>query len=326
MPKVVANLGAPAGLACIFLFGICGLYSGLLVSRTQALLLKRPDGPVVVHSFGEAAVAIVGPRFGKFTKVAIIINWLLILPYYVMAASKSVMLALEALVGLSLCYYSASAIVCLALFPLMQVQSLARLKGLALASTIAIVLVLSMTVYYVWSEDQALLLASNETGSTIEQATLRRLQVGNAATTLSRTTSTDSQPSALSEAVEYLNALCNVMFAYQGQSMFFEIMGEMRSPASFPRSIYLANIVMISVYSGISALVVWQISSFLGVTTTSSELADAVPGFLPNLLSGEFARTAVTLLLTLHIAVSFLITNQVRLRAGDGVGAPAHFR
>ena len=32
-----------------------------------------------------------------------------------------------------------------------------------------------------------------------------------------------------------------VIFAYQGQSMFLEIMREMRSPRHFPRAVFTAN-------------------------------------------------------------------------------------
>ena len=323
MPKVVASLGLGAGLGCIVLFGTCGLYSGMLVSRTRTMLQQRPDGPLTVHSFGEAAAEIVGPKFGAFSKYAILVNWVLILPYYVMASSKSVMIALEALWGIDVCYYSASAFVCLGLFPLMQVQSLARLKGLALASTIAIVTVLCLVVYYIWSQDQDVLAVLNATPAEMDTVGSRRLLGSHGTnenaefqTTLGQSnTEAVGKAEVLPQLIDGVNSMSNVMFAYQGQSMFFEIMGEMRNPQTFSKSVYFSNFVMISVYAGISTLVVLTVSASLGASPTSKDVADAVPGFLPSLLVGNFGRTIVSLLLTFHIAVSFLITNQVRVKS-----------
>ena len=232
MPKVVADLGLAPGLLCILVFGVAGLYSGMLLSRTRELLQQRPDGPITVHSYGEAAYCVVGPRFGAFTRYAILVNWMLILPYYVMAASKSVMLMADALWGVQLCYYTASALVCAALLPVMQVQSLARLKGLALASTIAIVAVLSLIMYFVWAERHKSGGAAGGTAAVAEGVRWRALSLGllgnddgdagDAAAAAAGATA--EQPRALlsstddatlgEQVVEVINSMTNVLFAY----------------------------------------------------------------------------------------------------------------
>ena len=274
MPKAVTILGLWPGVGCIALFGVLGLYSALLVSRTRRLLLQRPDGPVDVHSFGQAAKVIVGPNFGTFTRYAVLLNWLLILPYYVMAASKSIMLAVSTLWGVDLCYYTASALVCVGLFPMMQVQSLARLKGLALGSTIAIVVVLLLIVYYVYSQRQDVAVLLNGTvaralsSSSSSPESVDKTLPATATRLLTTSTSEldgddwdngDGNGDGGS-IVEIVNSMSNIMFAYQGHSMFLEVIAEMKRPDRFARSAYFSNAVMLSVYAGISILVIWQVS------------------------------------------------------------------
>jgi hypothetical protein len=94
--------------------------------------------------------------------------------------------------------------------------------------------------------------------------------------------------------------------------MFFEIMTEMRRPANFARSVCFSNVLMFAVYASISALVIWQVKAGLAPDhhAAPADVAAAVPGFLPSLVTGRLGRAAITLLLTFHVSVAFLITNQ----------------
>jgi Transmembrane amino acid transporter protein len=97
---------------------------------------------------------------------------------------------------------------------------------------------------------------------------------------------------------DFIGAMASIVFAYQGQSIFFELIGEMKHGQQFPRATLVAYLVM-----------------FLSYATTiviayGSNGADT-PGFLPDILkSGSASAIAVSVLTLFHLIVAYVIAVQ----------------
>ena len=114
------------------------------------------------------------------------------------------------------------------------------------------------------------------------------------------------------------------IFAYQGQSIFLEIMREMRQPRHFPRAVVSANTALVGVYALTSAV------GYGG-------MGDGVAPFLPSSMPPGPLRQATGLLLAFHVGVGCMIIAQPLHRAlhlacfprtaagGDTKGAAAHW-
>ena len=103
-------------------------------------------------------------------------------------------------------------------------------------------------------------------------------------------------PSSLG-LLERYGGLASFVFAYQGQSMFLEIMKEMRQPAEFGRAVWAANGGMGLVYA-------------LTVVLAYGAHGRQVAGFLPASLPPGLGRRVAGLLLCYHIGVSYLLCFQ----------------
>lgn len=69
LPAATAKLGWVVGLGSIIVFGLCSNYSALLLADLRNRHYSQ------AHSYSDLALEIVGPRFSKFTRAAIITNW-----------------------------------------------------------------------------------------------------------------------------------------------------------------------------------------------------------------------------------------------------------
>jgi len=92
-------------------------------------------------------------------------------------------------------------------------------------------------------------------------------------------------------------AFGTIIFAFQGQSIFCEIMREMKDSRQFPRSLTIANGIMMGVYVFISSVA-------YGTQGTR------VAGFLPDSMPAGPAKVAVNLLVAFISTVSYLVTGQ----------------
>jgi len=301
LPAAMAKLGWVLGLACIVVFGAFSTFSALLLSHTRNTHYPH------VNSFADLATAVIGPRFGILTRVLIISNWMSLLPYYLMAAVSSIESASRAInvleVGayltamgidggeIHLCYWQwALVLMALLLVPL-QIKTLASLSNLAAFSDVAVVLAL------------VLMLSSFATMTPNSLPEQRLLATGNFSFTNSLASSNTSLWPA--EGVSFLDAygsFSSFIFAFQGHSIFLEIMGQM-SPhtvaADFRRATYGANFGMGAVY-----MITCSVAYFF--------VGSDVKGFLPFSLpdSSPVVKVIVGVLLCFHILVSYLLTAQ----------------
>eukprot|EP00050_Salpingoeca_kvevrii_P009809 m.4913 g.4913 ORF g.4913 m.4913 type:complete len:443 (-) comp2466_c0_seq1:63-1391(-) len=260
LPYAVSRLGWILGMGSCLLFAGFAVYSGYLLAHVRNNFFPTAKG------YADVALALGGRKWQLFTQGAMMANWFLLLPYYLMAAANGLVTAFY---HSDFCYYEWALIVMgLMLLPL-QLRSLHDMHRLALFSDAAVVLLLIMLL-----TDLLVHHAPHEHGST-----------------------TVGIPSG-AEFLPTYNGFSSLVFAYQGQSMFLEIMDEMKSPRDFLKSVTLANGVMCLVY-------------FCTAAIAYDARGDMVKPFLPASLGDTALKTVVGIFLTFHIIVSYLLTNQV---------------
>jgi len=97
-------------------------------------------------------------------------------------------------------------------------------------------------------------------------------------------------------------AITNLVFAYGGQNLYLETMAEMRNPADFKKSLIVFSVTIVVVY-------LWSALSLYfryGQTVYSSTLYN---------LDGGPLKTAASLFMFIHVAISYCLNSQVFNRA-----------
>jgi len=103
----------------------------------------------------------------------------------------------------------------------------------------------------------------------------------------------------------------NLVYAYAGQWMYFEMMTEMEAPADFPKAFLVSGPIMVSLYLLVACLGYY----YLGGTPAGS-LVESVP-------AGPAYRAAQGLLL-LHVTIVYMVKSVVLARSAHGsLAAPA---
>jgi vesicular inhibitory amino acid transporter len=207
VPWAVSRLGWAFGMISVLGFSFAGIYSGVLLSRVK----NEFHGKAV--SYAEMAETVSGPRFGGFTRVMVIINWALGLPYYLLAATDAFRIIFP---GASLCTSQWTIIVCAILIGPCQLQTLHAISYLTAPSTGAIVLAIIMTVVGLGQEEDG----------AFGEGTTGGLQPG-------------------LKFLGVFNSLTAVIFAYGGQSIFLEIMSEMKDTTEFPKACTASYVFML---------------------------------------------------------------------------------
>ena len=283
LPYACAQLGWALGIGASIFFGLTALFSGTLLSICRNEFY--PDAT----SFADLARATVSPRFGRFTRGALVVSWAFILPYYLVACSH----ALDAAFPGALCYWQWS-LVCTALMvPILQWRTFHGLSCISLLSTISIVLVVAVSV-------PSLIASAPPTAVT---------SVGVPA----------GRP-----FLHTYSSLGSFIFAYQGQSIMLEIMREMRDARDFPRALHAANGLMMAVYTGISAVGYAshgeRVAGFLPDTMPAGPVRSAVGVLLAYHTMVSYLLTGQPLHRTVHLCL-FPHTAD----AASGAAAAAHW-
>lgn len=208
--------------ACSHLGWLVGFASlimfGLLSFYSGLLLARVREAYPEVTSYADAAAITGGYRFQQLTHAAILVYWGLILPYYVIGCASSLYTAFE---DAGLCFYAWLAVVGVLLLAPLQIRTLHELSSAATASCAAagISLVAILVV----------LSSSARQGST-----------------------TVVPPSE--GFMEGYGNISSLIFAFQGQSMFLEVMHDMRDPKQFVKSIAFASTMMTLLYAATVAV------------------------------------------------------------------------
>lgn len=266
LPYAMIELGWYLGVFSCVAFAAFATYSGILLSRVRNRFCPGCE------SFTDVALIVCGPKFAGFTKWAIWINWLVVLPYYLMGATR----ALDLAVGGNLCFYYRSLIITAILIVPLQLRTLSALSKLAALSGAAIIVavVLCLTDFFLPEHDDA---GFNVTEAPVDM-------------------STSFWPSKGASFLNVYGSTSSFIFAYQGQSLMLEVMREMKKPQQFSRAVMVSNIIMCLVYGAISVI--------------AYDLRGAsVKPFLPDSINTRWIKRAVGCLTVYHLLCSYLLSN-----------------
>jgi hypothetical protein len=127
LPSAASSIGWVLTCFSLVVFALCATYSGILLSNV------RNDFFPSATSYAEVAALTGGAAFGTFTKMAILVNWGALLPYFLISLSESI-----ALIDPRLCQWQSSLIgLALLLLPC-QARTMHYISFLAVPSTLAI--------------------------------------------------------------------------------------------------------------------------------------------------------------------------------------------
>lgn len=266
LPYAMSQLGWVAGIGVCVVFGLFAVYSGLLLSKVRNNFCPNCE------NFSDLAMVVSGPRFGGFTKWAIWINWTLLLPYYLMSTTR----ALEVAIGTTnICFPEVMLCVVAGLALLVQLRTLHALTWLAAASggAISISILLILIDFGLYAE------AGTPGGAGFNKINETRLW-----------------PEANVGVVEVYGSTASFIFAYQGQSVFLEIMREMKNPQEFPKAVSAATGVMMFTY-------------LLIITLSYLAKGEDIPDFAPDAVTDPIFRRVVGVLVAFNLFSSYLLTN-----------------
>ena len=267
LPYAAVTLGFASSVAFLIVFAFAANYCSLLLSHVRQ---QCPH----VRSYADAATELVGVKFGKFTMGCMILNWVALAIYFVVAASDALgTVSGTASSGWLSCKIDRTVISALVFALVVQVRDYHAIsKYLSVPSFIAIIVAIVVTLVTVIIDDER---SGEEFAST-----------------------TTVGPAPGTDAFDFISAMSSIVFAYQGQSIFLELMAEMKQSSQFPRACNVAYMIMLLAY---------VTTTVLAYGSQGSE----TPGFLPNMLeSGSPAAKFVGLLTFFHIVVAYVVTVQ----------------
>jgi len=274
LPFAASRLGWGFALGSCVGFALCANYSGRLLARI------RNDSFPTAESYTDVARLTCGPVFGGVTRVAICLNWSLLLPYYMLASTD----ALHVCVGTWLPGWGQadlSLLVVLMLLLPCQLRGFTQISSLCAPSSAAILLAIAIALLDFSlqpSSPHSAPMASAEPPAEVSGPPAMRL-------------------SSYGHLASSYGHLASFIFAYQGQSMFLEMMSEMREPAEFSRVLDLAYSLMCSAY-------------LLTVTVAFGMQGGAVASFLPDGMAEGPLKRLVGGCVLFHVLVAYVITGQ----------------
>jgi len=258
----VARLGWGAGVFFLLVIYPLNIYSGLLLQR---LHIAYP----ATQSYPDIGYAVLGPRWGKIVAVALYAYFFFVLGNYAQVLTQS----LQGIFPTSqLCMPHFGLIVTLCLLPFIQLRSMHSLSGLAVVSAVTIFTPLALCV-----------------AAIVKHAPTPRPVV----------------PSGVPAGTSFLDAMesfTGILFAYSGQSIYPNLLSEMRKPEEFAYSLSAAAPVLVGSYFVAAAVGVYYLGS-------------GAPHFLMDVLEDEWMRQIGGWCLFLHMLISYTITSAVVSRA-----------
>eukprot|EP00041_Stephanoeca_diplocostata_P019864 m.432789 g.432789 ORF g.432789 m.432789 type:complete len:457 (-) comp21414_c1_seq6:171-1541(-) len=263
LPSAMTHLGWVCGMLVSVLFGLTAIYSGVLLSYVRNNFLPQAE------NYNGAAGELIGYTFKVFTKICIWMNWAFLLAYYIVAITNSLEMTVGGDLGICFPYWNL-VVIAILILPL-QLRTFNALAWLGTSSGVAIVLSIFIMFYdfakYKPADQQ------HVTWSVWPKEGVSFLQI--------------------------YGSTAQYIFAYQGQSVFFEVMREMKTPKKFPHSVGAANFIMMLVYSLISGLSYYFKGDYL----------DTQSGFLPNSVTNRTIKIIVGCLVTFNLISAYLLTN-----------------
>mmetsp|Transcript_21518 Transcript_21518/g.43205 ORF Transcript_21518/g.43205 Transcript_21518/m.43205 type:complete len:439 (-) Transcript_21518:63-1379(-) len=258
LPSAMANLGYFLGLVTCITFAFLSTYVGLLLGR-----LRNNFHPECL-SYKMLSRKCVGPQFERGLEFLTCINWFMSMALYILTAVKSFQAAFY---WTHVCGYYWG-LICVALMtPCMLIRNLKTMEWMAAISDGAAILIIIVVLTLLAAQDED-----------------------------SPSSHTHYIWPPKESFLEAYNPISSFIFAYQGQSIFLEIMAEMRDPKEWPKSVFLSHFLMASCY-GATAVIGYYYKG------------NDVPAFLPDGLKNGAGKTVVNLLVAYHVLVAYIINN-----------------
>ena len=277
LPSGFATLGWVLGIASCLLFAATAIYAGFLLAAVRNYMVPK------AVSYYDLARTLVGPRFGVCTRFFILSTWALLLPYYIIACANA---AKESIFkNTNLCDYHVSLIVSALLLIPLQVRSLHKISYAATLSSF-------FSCCMIFTACASLM--SQQASPTSAASAALSVQVSSGFNATPIWPDLSASPT---EILDLYGGFSKIIFAYQGQSLFCEIMREMRDARQFTLSVTSANSLMMVVYL------------LVNIVANIARGRD-VPGFLPAAMSDSWPRSLVCAFVAYITGCSYIITGQ----------------
>ena len=266
LPAAAAKLGWTMTILAMFACALASSYSGSAIARVKNEFYTYADG------YADLAHATGGPAFGLFARLFIVFNWSMLCPYYLISIGSAIKNTFQ---GVSVCNWVWSLISVALVWLPSQFTTLKYVSYLAIPSAAAIVLAALMII-------AQLLLESDGFG---------------------KHTSAGTPPTApgKSDFAAFLttySAFSSIVFAFQGQDMFCEMIHDMEDQSQAIQAVTTSYILMGS--------------NYLFMTTMAyGAKGSTVADFLPDALPPGPTKSVVNLLVAFHVIVAYVITSNV---------------
>jgi amino acid permease len=264
LPSNMARVGWIIGVILLALGAPLNVYTGMLLARMRNGVYPETT------TYGELAGAIFGRPIGIAVAVVVYVNLAMTLGAYNLVLTRSTQALFY---ELDLCQPIASMLVCAVLMPFNQIQTLHGISTISAIGFVAIVVAVACCLGWAWFGDDA---------------------------------RWDSEShELLPRGIGFFSAfaaMSGFTFAYAGQTIYLEILAEMKDARSFPKALLLSTPIMLVAYATVA---------FTGYGVAGS----ATPPSLMDVLPFDWRMIVANLFLIIHMVISYIITSQVLSRA-----------
>ena len=255
LPGAFADLGYLLGTLSCMVFCYFAIYSGQILARVKNEYYPGTE------SYADAATHTCSAKAAFCTRWAVHVNWLFLLPYYLMTIAHSLELAF----GTYLCFYQYTLMAAGVLLIFLQFRTLAGLAYAAMISDVAIIGAIVMIVGCIVTNNggegngggnggnvtafSSYSSSSTSFPSSSVSSSSSSSSISSPSSSLANTT-TFSDPWWPSPGtfLQVYGRTSSIVFAFQGQSIYFEIMREMQDSRHFGKAVTVANGLMGSIY------------------------------------------------------------------------------
>jgi len=246
-------------------FGLCVLVLCYPLNLFTSLLLGAAHQALPgVVTFGDALSRLIGKRAGVYGYVVLYTYLFVTMANYMIVLADSVAAVVY---SHRLCRPASSAVGALLLLPTNQFRNLSGLSLLSALSFATVVMTLVICLWTLLGDDPS---CPGDRG----------------------------KPSF----IQYTSSVSGFIFAFAGQSIMLEMQAEMKTPAHFPRAVYLAFTTLFVVYLAVATL-------------SYHACGDNTPGELLLVLPFDWRKSLAGALMVVHISVTYTISQQVFNRA-----------
>lgn len=284
LPYVATTLGWVSTMVALVVFAFFAAYAGYQLKSVRKVY------PTIL-SYADAGTELVSPSFGTFTKICMLVNWGALAVYFLIATANGIADIYNE--GFLACNVNRSWIAAVLLVVPAQSRDFHSIsKYLAVPSTLAIIITILIILISMLLGNTESNTATTDNGTSTDTSNTDTSSTRN----FGETTIVGVKPGT--DAFDFLQSLSSIVFAFQGQSIFFELMSEMKEPKSFGNSLSSAYSFMLFCYT-------------LTVVIAYGTEGTNVAGFLPDTLAdGSPAKITVGIFVVFHIMVAYVIAVQ----------------